>query len=169
VLIRTAALTLAVLAVSVPAAEAKLPAKGGKSIVPGKSIGGVKLGMDAAAAVKKWGKGGTCDEVVGTSCRWDGTMKQGSLRFDVTDGRVSTIVIEAGQNPKNYYPVYKGPITKWKTSKKVRIGTTLQKVAKKYPKAFPDGGGLQLRSGKISTYFSSSLGRVATISIAPSQ
>jgi hypothetical protein len=95
-------------------------------------------------------------------------MKQGSLRFDVTNGKVSTIVINAGQNPKNYYPVYKGPIIKWKTSKKVGIGTTLQKVAKKYPKAFPDGGGLQLRSGKIATYFSSSLGRVASITIAPS-
>jgi hypothetical protein len=167
-LTRTMVLTLALLGLAVPAAEAKLPAKGGKSIVPGKSIGGVKLGMDAAAAVKKWGKGGTCDAVVSTSCRWDGTMRQGSLRFDVTNGKVSTIVITAGQKPQTYEPVYKGPITKWKTSKKVGIGTALRTVAKKYPKAFPDGGGLQLRSGKIATYFESSLGGVASITIAPS-
>jgi hypothetical protein len=166
-LTRTAVLTMALFALAVPAAEAKLPAKGGKLIVPGKSIGGVKLGMDAAAAVKKWGTGGTCDAAVSTSCRWDGTMKQGSLRFDVTNGKVSTIVITAGQKPATYEPVYKGPITKWKTAKKVGIGTALRTVAKKYPKAFPDGGGLQLRSGKIATYFSSSFGRTATITIAP--
>lgn len=165
---RTVAIALLVLAVAAPAADAKLPSSGGKLIVPGKSIGGVKLGMDAAVAVKKWGKGGSCDAAVGPQCLWEGTMKQGSLRFDVTNGKVSTIVITAGQTPKNYYPVYKGPITKWKTSKKVGIGTTLRTVGKRYPKAFPDGGGLQLRSGKIATYFSSSLGSVASITIAPS-
>ena len=167
-LTRTTTLTLALLALAAPAADAHLPAKGGKLIVPGKSIGSVKLGMDAAVAVKKWGKGGTCDAAVSTSCLWAGTMRQGSLRFDVTNGKVSTIVITAGQKPKTYEPVYKGPITKWKTSKKVGIGTTLRTVGKRYPKAFPDGGGLQLRSGKIATYFSSSLGSVASITIAPS-
>src|SRR3954452_23318053 len=124
---RTATIALVSLGVCLlgaPAADAKLPAKGGKSIVPGRSIGGVKIGMDAAAAVKKWGKGGTCDTAIGVSCSWEGTMKQGSLRFDLTGGKVSTIVIEAGQKPKTFDPVYKGPITKWKTSKDVRIGTT---------------------------------------------
>ncbi|MDX6552759.1 MAG: hypothetical protein QOH74_1247, partial [Gaiellales bacterium] len=51
-------------------------------------------------------------------------------------------MITAGQQPNTYEPVYKGPITKWKTAKKVGIGTTLYSVGKKYPKAFPDGGGL---------------------------
>jgi hypothetical protein len=37
----------------------------------------------------------------------------------------------------------------------------------KYRNAFPDGGGLQLRSGNIATYFSSSSGHTATITIAP--
>lgn len=166
-LTRTLALTVLALAVAAPAADAKLPPNGGKSIVPGKSIGGVKLGMDAAAAVKKWGKGGSCDAAVGSQCLWQGTMKQGSLRFDVANNKVSNIVMTAGQDSK-YYPVYKGPITKWKTSKKVRIGTTLRKVAKKYPKAKPDGSGLELRSGKNSTFFESSLGRVASIAIGPS-
>ena len=154
------------MAVAIPAtADAKLPAKGGKTIVPGSSIGGVRIGMDAEAAVKKWGKGGSCDTAIGVSCRWDGSMKQGSMRFDVTNGKVSTIVIEAGQKPTTFEPVYKGPITKWKTSKGVHIGTTLRKVAKKYPKAKPDGGGLALSSGKRTTFFSSSGGRTESISI----
>jgi hypothetical protein len=104
--------------------------------------------------------------VIGTSCRWDGSMKQGGLRFDLTNGKVSTIVITAGQKPSTYEPVYRGPITKWKTSKGVRIGTDLRKVGQKYPKAQPDGGGLVLQSGKRKTYFSSSGGRAATITIA---
>jgi hypothetical protein len=80
--------------------------------------------------------------------------------------QVSTIVIEAGQKPVSFEPVYKGPITKWKTSKGVHIGTTLRTVGKKYPKARPDGGGLALQSGRRTTFFSSSLGRTATITIA---
>lgn len=161
-----AAVAVVALFVAAPAAEAKLPAKGGKSIVPNRSIGGVKIGMDAAAAVKKWGKGGSCDEVVDElACRWEGSMKQGKMRFDIRDGKVSTIVIDVGQEPKTYEPIYRGPITKWKTKKGVHIGTTLFKVAKKYPKATPDGGGLVLASGKRKTYFSSSGGRTATITI----
>jgi hypothetical protein len=157
--------SLLLMLVAAPAAEAKLPAKGGKSIVPGRSIGGVKLGMDATAAVKKWGKGGSCDVAVDTSCRWDGTMRQGRMRFEVTNGKVSTIVIEAGQQPSTFEPVYSGPITKWKTKKGVRLGTTLFKVAKKYPRASPDGGGLVLASGTRRTYFASSGGRTASITI----
>jgi hypothetical protein len=148
-----------------PAAEAKLPAKGGKSIVPGRSIGGVKIGMGAEAAVGKWGKGGSCDAAIGTSCRWEGTMKQGRMRFDLTNGKVSTIVIEAGQRPSTFEPVYSGPITKWKTKKGVHIGTKLFTVSKKYPRATSDGGGLVLASGARKTYFSSSGGRTASITI----
>jgi hypothetical protein len=160
-----AALTLAALAATAPAADAKLPAGGGKTIVPGSSIGGVRLGMDAAAAVRKWGKGGSCDAAIGSSCRWAGSMRQGSMRFDLTNGKVSAIVIDAGQQPTTYEPVYRGPITKWKTDRGVRIGTALRTVAKKYRKAQPDGGGLALKSGKRTTYFSSSGGRTATITI----
>src|SRR4051812_29816795 len=89
------------------------------------------------------------------------------MRFD-RNGKVSTIVIEAGQRPVSYDPVYSGPITKWKTSKGVRIGTTLRKVGQKYKKATPDGGGLELRSGKRTTFFSSSGGRTESISIQDS-
>jgi hypothetical protein len=152
------------LAVTAPGADAKLPPGGGKTIVPGRSIGGVKPGMDPEAAVKKWGKGGTCDAAIGPICEWKGSMRQGSLRFEVTNGKVSNVVIEAGQ-AANFDPVYKGPITKWKTSKGIRIGSTLRKVGKKYRKAKPDGSGLLLQSGKRRTFFASSGGRTESIAI----
>jgi hypothetical protein len=160
------AASLIALAACAPVADAKLPPKGGKLIVPGRSIGGVKIGMKAEDAVKKWGKGGSCDEVIGVSCRYDGTAKQGSARFDLRDGKVSGIVLECGQKASGEC-VYKGPITKWKTKKKIGIGSSLRRVLKAYPKATPDGGGVELATGKRVTFFSSSGGRTARIEIVP--
>jgi hypothetical protein len=163
-----AALTLAGLGLVgfAPAAEAKLPSPPNGLVVPNKSIAGVKLGMKAEKAVKVWGKGGSCDEVVSsTSCRWDGTMKQGSARFDVVDGKVHSITITAGQKP-NADPNYRsGPLLKYKTAKKVGLGSTLQKVARKYKKAKPDGGGLSIVSGGRRTLFASSFGRVQRLTV----
>src|SRR4051794_452548 len=116
ILVLTVALTTAV---APAAADAKLPAKGGKLIVPGVSIGGVKLGMKAEDAVKKWGKGGSCDEttVGAVSCRYDGTSKQGTARFDIgRDGKVTNIAFESGHKADGT-AIYKGPITKWHTKK----------------------------------------------------
>jgi hypothetical protein len=48
------------------------------------------------------------------------------------------------------------------------LGHSLQQGGKKDPKAKPDGSGLTLISGKRTTFFGSSLGRVASIAIAPS-
>jgi hypothetical protein len=162
---RYAALALAAAVAFPAAAEAKLPSPSSKKIVPGRSIGGVKIGMTAEAAVKAWGKGGSCDETIGSSCTWKGTMKQGSARFSLAaDGTVAEIRLDVGQKA-DYAPLYKGPITSFKTSKKIGIGSTLKKVVKAYPKAKPDGGGVTLRSGKRRTLFESSLGRVASITI----
>jgi hypothetical protein len=166
---RIAVPTLVSLLVVVPAAEAKLPSPPTKLIVPGRSIAGVKLGMKAEDAVKKWGKGSECDEVVGVSCHWRGTMKQGSARFDVRDGKVYSITITAGQKPVTFDNVYRKPLVKWKTAKKVGLGTSLYTVGKKYKKAKPDGGGLALSSGKRETLFSSSGGRVASLIVQYAQ
>lgn len=167
--VRAVALATVLLAAAPAAAQATLPSGGGKRIVPNRSIGGVKLGMTAKTAVRTWGAAGSsdCQGTIGVSCRWEGTMKQGFARTDFsneTTPKVTTIVLQAGQT-KKFDPVYKGPITKWKTSKGIHIGSTLRKVGKKYPKAFPDGSGLSLTSGKRRTYFSSSGGRVFSITI----
>jgi hypothetical protein len=164
---RAAVLSLALVVVPAAAAEAKLPSPKTKLIVPGKSIAGVKVGMDPEDAVAAWGaKGSSCEEVTSTtSCRWD-SPKRGSARFDIFDGKVERVVITAGQNSNADY-VYKGALVKWKTKKKIGLGSPLNKVAKKYPKAKPTGGGLQLDTGKNATLFSSSAGRTGTIEIVP--
>jgi hypothetical protein len=165
--LRTAAAAAAALAATaaVPAAaSAKLPSPSSKTIVPGRSIGGVKLGMDARTAVKKWGRGGSCQASIGASCTWQGTPKQGSAVFIVTEGKVSSIRIEVGQKP-NDEPYYRGPLTKWRTPKRIGPGSRIRAVQKAYPKAKPGGGGLELASGGRRTLFDSSLGRVAAITI----
>jgi hypothetical protein len=154
--------TLALAVLPAGAAEAaKLPSPKSKLIVPNKSIAGVSIGMNPEKAKDVWGPGSFC----GTgSCVWSGD--KGTARIDFTGAKVTAIHIGAGQKPSGEY-FYKGPLVKWKTSKKVGLGTTINKVAKKYKKAKPNGGGLQLDGKKVSTFFSSSGGRVGTIDIAP--
>jgi hypothetical protein len=165
---RILALALVALAATAPSAFAKLPSPASMRIVPGRSIGGVRIGMDAATAVKKWGPGGSCAAAIASICTWAGTTKQGTASLEVTNGKVSNITLEAGHKA-NFDPVYRGPITRWKTSKGVGIGSTLRKVLRKYKRAKATGGGVELRSGSLTTFFDSSGGRVARLSIGPSQ
>ena len=156
--------TATLAAAAAPAADAKLPSPSSKKIVPGRSIAGVKLGMDAKAAVEKWGAGSNCEVTIGSACTWSGTMRQGRARFTVESGKVASVTVEAGQKV-NYEPAYSRPLTTWKTSKRIGLGAALRKVKRAYPKAKPSGGGLTLTSGASRTIFQSSLGRTASISI----
>jgi hypothetical protein len=165
---RLVALTLVAVATTAPSAFAKLPSPNTMRIVPGKSMGGVRIGMDAAKAVAVWGKGGTCDQVVGASCQWTGTMKQGSASFEVVNNKVSQLRLEAGQKA-NFESVYRVPLTRWKTVKGIGLGSTLRRVLRKYRRAKTTGGGVELRSGSLTTFFDSSQGRVSRLSIGPSQ
>jgi hypothetical protein len=163
-----AAATLA-LAAAPPAAQAKLPSPATMRIVPGSSIGGVKLGMRASTAVKTWGRGGTCAKRIDAVCTWQGTPRQGTALFTVDHHRVTSIRIEVGQRPDDH-PAYSGPITKWKTAKGIGIASRLSAVKKAYPRVEPDGSGLTLSSsGRRRTLFESSLHRVASITIAPAE
>jgi hypothetical protein len=160
-----AALAVGLTLVAAGTAGASLPSPKSKTVVPGRSIGGVSIGMAAQAAVKAWGKGGSCDAAIGAECRWSGTPKQGSAYFDVgRNGKVTNITLQVGQKP-NGVPIYKGPILAWKTSKNIGIGATLRDVLKAYPKAQANGGGVGITSGKRDTQFDSSGGRVARLSI----
>jgi hypothetical protein len=166
---RRLVLSLALLALAAPAgAAAKLPQKGGKLIVPGSSVGGVKLGMTPEQAVKKWGKGGSCDvtTVGAASCRYEGSAKNGRARFDIgRDGKVSRIVLTAGLKADGFAS-HKGPITKWHTKKGIKVGSALRRVLKVYPKATYDGNAVVLATGKRRTFFSGGQGYTDVIDIA---
>src|SRR4051812_19774510 len=161
----TAALTVAAAALlTAPAAHAALPKPRSTTIKPGSSIAGVKVGMDAQAALKLWGAGSNCVETAAGRCTWKGSASQGSAYFEERAGKVIEVGIDAGQKP-NGENVYKGPLVKWKDKKKIGLGSTLTKTAKAYKKGFSNGGGWQLNAGSRVTFWTTSEGRDRSIAI----
>jgi hypothetical protein len=139
-----------------PAAHAALPKFKDKTIVVGKSIGGVKLGAPAAAAKKSWGAtGGLCDAF---SCLYrvkgdtNGTSGEGTIAFqDKTKvTRVSLKSAVAARGGHTFKPPFTTPVT----SKGIGLGATAAKVKKAYPKTQESGNYLTLSgAGGIQTTF----------------
>ena len=130
---------VAAIGLSVPgAASAKLPNTKNKSIVPGKSIGGVKLDMSKAKVFSKWGSG-KCHPGF---CNWEGKGKVGHKEIasvSFVNGKAVQITISAkftGDNLK----FKAGPLAKWETSKHIKLGSSKSAVPKAYPKAKPNNG-----------------------------
>ncbi len=165
-----ALLTSAVVLALPAAAQAKLPSPKSKTIVFGKSIGGVKLGMSLAAAKKAWGKGGKCADTSAqirqTRCDWL-DKKNGDANFTVSNGRVTYIGLSPAVSSKTQKAKLSGPIAKFRTSKHIGMGSTLKALRKAYPKA-RDGAAdtLAIRSGDVTTAFGNQGGRIAGISIS---
>lgn len=120
-----------------PSAQAALPKFKDKTIVVGKSIGGVKLGAPAAAAKKAWGAtGGLCDEF---SCLYrvkgdsNGTSGEGTIAFQ-NKTKVTRVSLKSAVAAKGGH-TFKAPFTTPTTSKGIGLGATAAKVKKAYPKA----------------------------------
>jgi hypothetical protein len=120
------------------ASEAKLPKTKNTKIVPGRSMGGVKLDMTKSQVFGKWGKT-TCDP---GSCSWEGPGTRGKNERAVVsfvDGKAVQIVISAATkgNDLKFKP---GVLSQWKTSKGISLGLPKSKVPKAYPGAKPNNG-----------------------------
>ena len=159
---RFVSLTMLALMLTVPvAAQAKLPAPKAKTVVFGKSIAGVKLGASLADAQQAWGSGGTCvapqpataASPIVTTCTWT-QAASGSTDFTVSADKVTQIGLHPTRNSTTGKPKLSGPITAFKTSKGIGIGSTLKALRKAYPKV-QDGAAdtFVLFSGKITTSF----------------
>ena len=129
-----------------PAAQAALPKFKDKTIVIGKSIGGVKLGAPAAAAKKAWGAtGGLCDEF---SCLYrvkgdtNGTSGEGTIAFQ-NKTKVTRVSLKSAIAATSGH-TFKAPFTTPKTSKGIGLGSTAAKVKKAYPKTKESGNFLSI-------------------------
>jgi len=137
-----------------PSAQAALPKFKDRTIVVGKSIGGVKLGAPAAAAKKAWGAtGGLCDEF---SCLYrvkgdtNGTSGEGTIAFQ-NKTKVTRVSLKSAIAAKAGH-TFKAPFTTPKTSKGIGLGSTAAKVKKAYPKTKESGNFLTIAgAGGIST------------------
>lgn len=145
------------------AASADLPSFSSGLIVPGASAGGAKLGMAADTAIARWGGNAECPKPFkGYECRWRAASGGASASLNFKDGKVVAIDLSVGTTSTGT-PLFKGPLMKLKTRKKVGMRATLRQVLKAYPKLRGSPSGAALGSGIHTTTFSTSGGRVTEI------
>ena len=147
------------------AASADLPAFSSTLIVPGTSAGGVKLGMAADTAIAKWGGNEACPKpYTGYECRWRAASGGANAALTFKNAKVVAIDLYVGTTSTGT-PVFKGPLMKLKTRKKVGMRATVRQLLKAYPKLKGSPSGAALGSGIHTTTFSTSGGRVTEIYI----
>ncbi|HUO74913.1 MAG TPA: hypothetical protein VMU39_29375 [Solirubrobacteraceae bacterium] len=126
---------LAVGSLALPAgALARLPHPKTTLIVPGVSIGGVKIDMTQAQVFHEWGSTGCIPGL----CTWQGPgnpahAERATVSF--FKGKVIQIDINAGTTNGTNVKFKPGTLSKWKTAKNIHLGSTRASVKRAYPAA----------------------------------
>jgi hypothetical protein len=115
------------------AAAAKLPVAKSHLIAPGKSVGGVKLGMTKAKAVATWGSKPRCVPPVAgvTECFWEpaGVFADGG-RIQLRRGKVIVAGVSINSTMKSSAI---RALKKFKTAKGIHIGSAKSAAKHAYP------------------------------------
>lgn len=154
IVVGTAALSL--IATSQAAAASNVPKFKNNSIVPGVSIGGVKVGMTKKQAVAVWGKPTQCFD---NGCHYQvtegGFFVEEIASFHMRKGKITVVLVEAQDRD----PKIAAKVNKLKTSKKIKLGSTMDAARKAYKIKDPGNTGEAGRSralyrkGKLCTMF----------------
>jgi hypothetical protein len=151
-------------------AVAGVPHPSTRLIVPGKSLGGVKLGGTFAAARKAWGAGADCRKtfLMRVCVYKTDSYADGSAGFSSQAGAtIDEITLNAGYT-RNGTPIFTNSVARFKTSKGIRLGSTSSAVRNAYPnvKRRPGGTSYPLvlsGPGEATTTFQISRRRVIGI------
>jgi hypothetical protein len=163
-LILTAFAVMALMLATADAALGHFPRFKNHAIVPGKSIGGLKVGMTKKTARKAWGKPDKVDTVAYKGYTWyqwllpvdvgTGTpLLEPKIGYFMHKGKVEVIHIELPDDP-----VLATRVTVLKTSKGIKLGGSMADARSKYgiPKPGPGEAAqsrANLKQGKRCTLF----------------
>jgi hypothetical protein len=175
-----AAVAIAVGSVGPAAAFAGLPStQKGSLIVPGVSIGAVKLGVRKARLLTAWGPGGDCSPNAtegGCFYRNPSRPDLGNALFTTNNATVDTMTIQLGSKTGDQAkPNFRTPLTAFHTRSGIRLGSTVAALRKAYPKAKRTslGSGLAdyrlVGPGRNATNFRTASGRISVIAIEDSR
>lgn len=122
-----------------PAAGAALPSNRDKTIVPGASIGGVKLGMGARAAVAAWGPS-RCAEAADILCHYEvapssANFNTGNAAFELAGGKVAAVSITSAydfDSSGNTTADISRALAKYKTASGIGLGAGIAQLKRAY-------------------------------------
>jgi hypothetical protein len=178
--LRLAAVACFALVLAVPAiAGAALPKPKTTLIVPNKSIGGVALNFKASQVKAAWG--GSCEEF---RCLYEAPKKgtktpsvaSVALEGNATGGgtpKAWLISINVGRKTvgDESVPDFDTPLSEFKTSKGIGLGSTVAELTRAYPKAkktpVPGGSSFFTISGpgEIATTFATEENRITAVGV----
>ena len=159
------ALTLALALAVAPVADAKLPTPKVTTIVIGKSVAGVKLGMTLTAAKQHWGSGSKCGPAAAApgsiQCTWSTSSSPNGAKLILLSigGKIRAIVVDGGPGG--------AAIEAFRTSKDIGIGSTAAALKAAHPGIAntlgPDNP--SLGSGASMTSFFVKNGRIRSLQV----
>jgi hypothetical protein len=160
---------LAALALLAPAAAlGALPSPSSQRIVLGRSIGGAALGDSFASAKRAWHSHASCTKQKRIrACVYDGGLRSGVATIQAFDRKVSELDLTAGFTATGSRVLH-GPLSKFKTSRGIGIGSSRRALVRAYPKLRRATSHLYTRHGpgKVITSIELARGRVVAITIA---
>ena len=151
-------LTLSLL-LTIPAiVSARTPQFRSTRIVPGRSVGGVSLGMTVEQVRAAWGPGGSCKPARHPwICAWDGIGTQASIDVSLRKGRVAGFSLTPGSD--GHDPRFEGSVGRLRTAARIGLGSSEAALVAAYPalKTLTGvrdiGVTYELRTGKHRTQF----------------